>query len=188
MVHVQLAGLQSHALHGIFHTPIFEDGNSKPTCNERKGFRVAITARITYPNSNELLQPYIDGRHYKRVLGPDGNKTLRLWTCELLPLAMQYLEYIQGWFHTHTIMIFIHIQWWCWNLKLGLFLGECHIQHLKICNLNCLSSSGGAWNQDLTQSYTINCSRVISVRPTSPFLCQPWAFHYSWPTDATLLH
>ncbi len=79
MVHVQRAGLQSHAQHGIFHTPIFQDGDdSKPLSNPRKGYRVAITARITYPDSDKLLKPYLENDHYSFVIGPDGNKTLRL--------------------------------------------------------------------------------------------------------------
>ena len=79
MVHVQKAGLQSHAQHGIFHTPIFKEGSrSKPVADARKGYRVAITARITFPDSEKYIQPYLEGGHYCKVLGPDGNKTLRL--------------------------------------------------------------------------------------------------------------
>ena len=75
MVHVQRAGLQSHAQHGVFHTPVFENEGSEP---ERKGYRVAITARITHSNSDKLLKPYLENDHYSVVLGPDGNKTLCL--------------------------------------------------------------------------------------------------------------
>jgi len=79
MVHVQRAGLQSHAQHGIFHTPIFKEGSrSKPVADARKGYRVAITARITFPDSEKYIQPYLDGGHYCKQLGPHGNKTLRL--------------------------------------------------------------------------------------------------------------
>ncbi|KAL7528877.1 hypothetical protein ACHAXR_002683 [Thalassiosira sp. AJA248-18] len=76
MVHVQRAGLQSHAQHGIFHTPIFADG--EPSADARKGYRVAITARITFPDSDKLLEPYLENDYYSFVLGPGGNKTLCL--------------------------------------------------------------------------------------------------------------
>ncbi|KAL7549975.1 hypothetical protein ACHAWF_013230 [Thalassiosira exigua] len=74
MVHVQRSGLQSHAQHGIFHRPIFENG--KPASEPRQGYRVAITARITHPDSDELIKAYVENDHYSFVLGPDGNKTL----------------------------------------------------------------------------------------------------------------
>lgn len=76
MVHVQRAGLQSHAQHGIFHTPVFEDGKEQPTADPRKGYRVAITARITYPDSDKMLEPYLNT--YCRTIGPQGDKTLCL--------------------------------------------------------------------------------------------------------------
>ena len=78
MVHVQRAGLQSGALHGIFHTPVFENGGSEPKSDPRRGYRVAITARITHANSDELVKPYLDNDHYSIVLGPNGNRTLCL--------------------------------------------------------------------------------------------------------------
>ena len=50
MVHVQRAGLQKNAVHGIFHAP---------NATERKGHRVAITARITKPNAEDTLHAYM---------------------------------------------------------------------------------------------------------------------------------
>ena len=76
MVHVQRAGLQNSTQHGIFHTPIFENGSTKPASCERRRYRVAITARITYPDADELLMPFLD--HYTSVFGPEGNRTLQL--------------------------------------------------------------------------------------------------------------
>jgi hypothetical protein len=84
MIHVQRAGLQGHAQHGIFHTPIFsndEGGDDDETivfADPRKGFRVAITARITYPDAETRLDPFIKNSHYQKLLGPDGFSTLRL--------------------------------------------------------------------------------------------------------------
>lgn len=63
MIHVQRAGLQARTKHGIFHCPNTE---------ERKGYRVAITARIAWPNAEEHLAPYIASDSYARVFGPDG--------------------------------------------------------------------------------------------------------------------
>jgi len=65
MVHVQRAGLQKYAVHGIFHAP---------NTTERQGYRVAITARITKPNADESLHEYM--RQYKVELGPDGDLQL----------------------------------------------------------------------------------------------------------------
>jgi len=78
MVHVQRAGLQSYTQHGVFHTPIFEDGDIEPVSDARRGYRVAITARITFPDSDKRLEPYLENDHYSSVLGPDGNKTICL--------------------------------------------------------------------------------------------------------------
>lgn len=78
MVHVQKAGLQSKTQHGIFRSPV---GHSQDCGNEidpRMGYRVAITARITYDDSEERLQPFLKSNHYNVVIGPEGNKTLRL--------------------------------------------------------------------------------------------------------------
>ena len=66
----------SKALHGIFHTPVFENG--EPVARARQGYRVAITARITKADSDEILEPYVKNGHYCAVYGPDGNKTLCL--------------------------------------------------------------------------------------------------------------
>ena len=89
-IHIQRAGLQSVAQHGIFHTPLTtpgtnatndgddadenDDHDDDPLLGPRKGYRVAITARITYPNSIERLTPYLE--LYKGVLGPEGNLTM----------------------------------------------------------------------------------------------------------------
>ena len=82
MVHVQKAGLQRHAQHGIFHTPIFSnDGEGDrdiASSDPRQGYRVAITARITYPDSEQRLGPYIKKSHYQRVIGPNGQSSLLL--------------------------------------------------------------------------------------------------------------
>lgn len=80
MVHVQRAGLQSKALHGIFRNPMFSsnDDESTPSLDPRMGYRVAITARITYEDSEERLEPFLKGDHYTKVLGPVGDKTLKL--------------------------------------------------------------------------------------------------------------
>ncbi len=78
MVHVQRAGLQKDALHGIFHTPIFVNDKPPPTSRERVGYRVAITARINATNADELLMPFLEKGAYRRVYGPDGDKTLQL--------------------------------------------------------------------------------------------------------------
>jgi hypothetical protein len=78
MVHVQKAGLQSKALHGIFRTPNCYSGNDVDHEPEpRMGYRVAITARITYEDSEKRLEPYLNGDNYSVVIGPSGNKTLR---------------------------------------------------------------------------------------------------------------
>lgn len=96
MIHVQKAGLQGHAQHGIFHTPIFtqeqhhdsfndeddddDDDNESPAVisDPREGYRLAITARITYPNSEKRLDPFVKNGHYQKLIGPDGFSTLRL--------------------------------------------------------------------------------------------------------------
>mmetsp|Transcript_10791 Transcript_10791/g.25757 ORF Transcript_10791/g.25757 Transcript_10791/m.25757 type:complete len:126 (-) Transcript_10791:1620-1997(-) len=69
MMHVQRAGLQKHAQHGIFHTP---------QSAVRTGYRTAITARITHRGTAaaESLQPFLEQGVYKGVLGPGGNLTL----------------------------------------------------------------------------------------------------------------
>lgn len=68
MIHIQRAGLQKDALHGIFHAPGDED--------ERKGYRVAITARVAWPDAEERLAPFIEKGEYCRTLGPDGQDKL----------------------------------------------------------------------------------------------------------------
>ena len=68
-VHVQRAGLQSVAQHGIFHTP-----TAAGQGGARTGWRLAITARICHANSKERIGRYMD--LYKGVLGPEGNMTM----------------------------------------------------------------------------------------------------------------
>ena len=68
MVHIQRAGLQKEALHGIFHAPGDED--------ERKGYRVAITARVAYPDAEERIAPFIEKGDYCRTIGPNGQDQL----------------------------------------------------------------------------------------------------------------
>jgi hypothetical protein len=68
MIHVQRAGLQKMAVHGILHAPQNRE--------ERRGCRVAITARITKPNAEKLVQPYIQRGSYCTELGPNGDKQL----------------------------------------------------------------------------------------------------------------
>lgn len=63
MAHVQRAGLQRDAQHGIFHSPGTE---------ARAGYRVALTGRITFPNAAERVAPHEQKGHYSSVLGPDG--------------------------------------------------------------------------------------------------------------------
>lgn len=70
MMHVQHAGLQRHAQHGIFHNPRGNDPEQQP----RQGYRVAITARIAKPDAVESLRPF---RHqYCATLGPEGQVKL----------------------------------------------------------------------------------------------------------------
>ena len=77
MVHVQRAGLQSAAQHGIFHTPmgVILDAE-EDVSTQRKGYRVAITARITRPEAVDQVRAYLEKDQYQMVLGPDGNWTL----------------------------------------------------------------------------------------------------------------
>lgn len=68
MIHIQRAGLQAKTKHGIFHAPGDED--------ERRGYRVAITARVAWPDAEERLAPFIERGEYCRTLGPDGQDKL----------------------------------------------------------------------------------------------------------------
>ena len=68
MIHIQRCGLQKEALHGIFHAPGDED--------ERKGYRVAITARVAYPDAEERIAPFIENGDYCRTIGPNGQDQL----------------------------------------------------------------------------------------------------------------
>ena len=67
MIHVQRAGLQKIAVHGIFHAP---------DASERQGYRVAITARITKPNNDAeaSLRPF--EHQYCATFGPEGDVKL----------------------------------------------------------------------------------------------------------------
>lgn len=83
MIHVQRAGLQGHTQHGIFHTPLFskdEEDDDEPivSSDPRRGYRVAITARITYPDSEKRLEPFIKNSHYQKIIGPNGGSSLDL--------------------------------------------------------------------------------------------------------------
>jgi len=86
MIHVQRAGLQGHAQHGIFHTPLFskneeeddEEDENIVSSDPRRGYRVAITARITHPDSEKRLDPFIKNSHYQKIIGPNGLSSLHL--------------------------------------------------------------------------------------------------------------
>lgn len=67
MIHVQRAGLQKIAVHGIFHAP---------DASERQGYRVAITARITKPYNvaEASLRPF--EHQYCATFGPEGDVKL----------------------------------------------------------------------------------------------------------------
>jgi hypothetical protein len=65
MIHVQRSGLQKSAVHGIFHAP---------GANERQGYRVAITARITKPDAAVCLRDYENV--YCAEFGPNGDVQL----------------------------------------------------------------------------------------------------------------
>lgn len=78
MVHVQKAGLQRKALHGIFRTPFSTLCGNRYELEPRMGYRVAITARITYDYPENRLEPFLKENHYKAIIGPGGNKTLSL--------------------------------------------------------------------------------------------------------------
>lgn len=77
MVHVQKAGLQSKVEHGIFRTPC-NSSDEAMDIDPRMGYRVAVTARITYDDSENRLEPFLKGDHYNVIIGPEGNKTLSL--------------------------------------------------------------------------------------------------------------
>ena len=66
--HVQRAGLQRHAQHGIFHAPLNEES--------RRGYRVAITARITKPTAATIVEEYKRRGAYNSERGPNGDHQL----------------------------------------------------------------------------------------------------------------
>lgn len=70
VMHVQMSGLQSRAMHGVFTRPAPKGEQLGP----REGYRVSITARIAHRNALDRMEPYLDV--YKGCLGPSGNHTL----------------------------------------------------------------------------------------------------------------
>ena len=86
-MHIQRAGLQKVAVHGIFHTPVGrsntkidddddDDDNehAATSTQHRTGYRVAITARICHSDSRQRVIPHLD--EYVGILGPEGHLTL----------------------------------------------------------------------------------------------------------------
>jgi hypothetical protein len=71
-IHVQRAGLQRVAKHGIFHTPTNKNGAD----DKRMGYRLAITARIAHQDADELIRPFLAAGQYGKMFGPNGDKTL----------------------------------------------------------------------------------------------------------------
>ena len=67
-IHVQSAGLQSKAQHGVFHTPSDSE--------QRQGYRVAITARISKRNANAIVDNFAARASYREQIGPDGDVTM----------------------------------------------------------------------------------------------------------------
>ena len=65
MMHVQQAGLQSMAVHGVFHTP--------QDTNQRQGYRVAITARISKLDASEIVDGFSRKGSYCEECGPGGD-------------------------------------------------------------------------------------------------------------------
>jgi len=64
VAHVQRAGLQAKAKHGVMHTP----GTSG-----RSGYRVALTGRITHTDAAQRVEEHVGKGHYSCTLGPDGS-------------------------------------------------------------------------------------------------------------------
>ena len=67
VAHIQRAGLQRGTKHGVFHGPGRE---------ERVGWRVALTARITKPDAQALVDKWAATGAYSESFGPEGEWTL----------------------------------------------------------------------------------------------------------------
>jgi hypothetical protein len=65
LMHIQQAGLQSKACHGVFHTP--------NDTNPRQGYRVAITARVSKVDAAAIAQEFFQKGSYCQEYGPDGD-------------------------------------------------------------------------------------------------------------------
>lgn len=73
--HIQRAGLQRSAKHGVFHAP-----GTPP----RESWRVALTGRVAKPNANELVESWDARGEYSETFGPDGQ-----WQ---LPVVLEVAE------------------------------------------------------------------------------------------------
>lgn len=62
-VHIQRAGLQRVAKHGVFHAP------STPP---REAWRVALTGRVAKPDAAALVEEWAAKGAYSETFGPDG--------------------------------------------------------------------------------------------------------------------
>ena len=63
VVHVQRAGLQATTKHGVFHSL-----GAPP----RSGYRVALTARITFPDAAARVERFVEQKAYRAHFGPTG--------------------------------------------------------------------------------------------------------------------
>lgn len=61
--HIQRAGLQRSAKHGVFHAP-----GTPP----RESWRVALTGRVAKPNAADLVEQWAAKGAYSETFGPDG--------------------------------------------------------------------------------------------------------------------
>lgn len=64
VAHVQRAGLQAVAKHGVFHTP---------DTAGRSGYRVALTGRITHVDASQRVEEHASKGQYSCTLGPEGS-------------------------------------------------------------------------------------------------------------------
>jgi len=78
MIHLQAAGLQGRALHGVFHTPKLTDdaGDEGEKAERRRGYRIAVTSRIARPDAKARVEPFVKSDQYAAILGPQGEWTL----------------------------------------------------------------------------------------------------------------
>lgn len=74
MMHIQRSGLQSKAQHGVFHSP----GN----CDQRRGFRVAVTARIAKDDATQRVAAFAAKECYGEEIGPVGDTTMPMAAME----------------------------------------------------------------------------------------------------------